>query len=162
MAHPMHQNVDVTVAAVVEQEERFLIVEEECHGAIVLNQPAGHLEPGESLIDAVVRETREETGYAFDPLHLVGIYLWHSDESGRSYLRVTFAGRAEAPSAKPALDDGIIATHWLKPAQLTRHGSQLRSPLVMRAIEDYRMGIRFPLDTLSYLDRELALHVKTA
>lgn len=158
----MHERIDVTVAAIVERHEHFLIVEEHCHGAIVLNQPAGHLEPGESLLDAVVRETREETGYAFEPAELVGIYLWDSAESGRSFLRVTFTGRAEPPHAVPDLDDGIIATHWLTPSQLLRRERQLRSPLVMRAIHDYRAGIRFPLETLSYLDRELTIDVKTA
>lgn len=158
----MHKRIDVTVAAIVERHEHFLIVEEDCRGAIVLNQPAGHLEPGESLLDAVVRETREETGYAFQPADLVGIYLWDGAETGRSYLRVTFTGGAEPPHTTPELDDGIIATHWLTPSQLLRREAQLRSPLVMRAIDDYRAGIRFPLEALSYLDHELTIDVKTA
>lgn len=158
----MHERIDVTVAAIVEHEERFLMVEEECRGAVVLNQPAGHLEPGESLVDAVVRETREETGYAFDPSHLVGIYLWHCDETERSFLRVSFTGHAQAPAGEPELDEGIIAAHWLSRVQLVRRAHELRSPLVMRAIEDYRVGLRFSLDTLSYIDRDLAAHVKTA
>ncbi len=160
----MHEQIDVTVAAIVESSGRFLIVEEQCRGVIVLNQPAGHLEPEESLVDAVVRETREETGYAFEPHELVGIYLWHSTEADRSFLRITFTGRAEPPAATPTLDDGIIASHWLTPAQLLQRERELRSPLVMRAIDDYRAGIRFPLDTLSYLARDyiLDLEAKTA
>ncbi len=158
----MHQRIDVTVAAIVEHEGRFLIVEEECRGEIVLNQPAGHVEPGESLIDAAVREAREETGYSFRPVYIVGIYLWHSEETDRSYLRTAFTGRAEPPHEAPELDDGIIAAHWLTPAQLLRRERQLRSPLVMRAIDDYRLGVRFPLETLSCLDREPGLDVRSA
>lgn len=158
----MRERIDVTVAAIIEQNGHFLTVEEECRGRIVLNQPAGHLEPGESLVAAVVRETREETGFAFEPMHIVGIYLWHSEEADCSFLRVSFAGRAEAPRSEPVLDEGIIAAHWLSRSQLLQRESQLRSPLVMRAIDDFRAGARFPLDTLSYLPPEIALNAKSA
>lgn len=158
----MHERIDVTVAAIVENEGRFLIVEEECRGRIVLNQPAGHLEPGESLAEAAARETLEETGFRFEPQELVGIYLWHSHESDRSFLRVGFTGSAEPPRTRPALDDGIIAAHWLTAGQLLQRASQLRSPLVMRAIEDYRAGVRYPLETLSFLPPGVAAAVKTA
>lgn len=158
----MDERIDVTVAAVIEHNGSFLVVEEECHGRIVLNQPAGHLEPRESLVEAAVRETREETGFLFTPAEIVGIYLWHSEEADRSFLRVSFTGPAEPPQAEPELDAVIVATHWLTRNQLLQRQSRLRSPLVMRAIDDYRAGIRFPLDTLSHLDRGLDVGCKTA
>src|SRR5690606_15413183 len=108
----------------------FLMVEERACGRVVFNQPAGHLEPDESLLDAVVRETREETGHAFEPQHLLGIYLWRSD-SGTSFLRVTFLGTAAPPVGNPTLDEGIIACHWLTRNQLLSRGDQLRSPMVL-------------------------------
>lgn len=148
----MQRNIDVTVAAVIEREQRFLIVEEHAFGRLVFNQPAGHLEPGESLLDAVVRETLEETGHRFEPQHLLGIYLWRKPEVDRTFLRVTFAGAATAPEGPPALDDGIVAVHWLTRNQLLSCSEQLRSPMVMQCIDDYRAGVRYPLDCLTYLD----------
>ncbi len=143
--------IDVTVAAVIEHDARFLLVEERACGNIVYNQPAGHLEPNESLLDAVVRETREETGYYFEPHYLLGMYLWRA-ESGTSFLRVAFTGAFVPPVAPAELDDGIIAVHWLGRNQLLGLGSQLRSPMVMRCIDDYRAGRRFPLESLTHLD----------
>lgn len=147
----MPRSIDVTVAAVIEDGQRFLMVEERSCGRVVFNQPAGHLEPEESLIDAVVRETREETGYHFEPLHVVGIYLWTTD-AGSSFLRVTFTGPARPPAEKPVLDDGIIAAHWFTRNQLLGIESQLRSPMVLRCVDDYRAGIRYPLECLTTLD----------
>jgi 8-oxo-dGTP pyrophosphatase MutT (NUDIX family) len=147
----MDQRIDVTVAAVIEWDERFLIVEERAGGQIVLNQPAGHLEPGESLVDAVVRETLEETGFEFRPSSLVGIYLWHSLEAGTTFLRATFCGTARAPRLAPPLDDVIIDVHWLKRSQVLSREHDLRSPLVMRCIDDYLAGVRYPLDCLTHL-----------
>lgn len=158
----MDERIDVTVAAIIEQNGSFLVVEEECHGRIVLNQPAGHLEPRESLLAAAVRETREETGFHFEPAELVGIYVWHSDEADRSFLRVCFTGTAAPPRTAPELDAGIIAAHWLTRNQLLQRQSQLRSPMVLRAVDDYRAGIRFPLETLSHLDRRPDVSYKTA
>src|SRR5690606_35990096 len=114
----MPRSIDVTVAAVIERDDRFLLVEENACGKIVFNQPAGHLEPDESLLDAVVRETLEETGYRFEPRYLVGIYLWKNEATGASFLRVTFTGIALPPAGTPSLDDGIIAVHWLTRNQL--------------------------------------------
>jgi 8-oxo-dGTP pyrophosphatase MutT (NUDIX family) len=148
----MDRGIDVTVAAVVERDGRFLIVEERACGRVVFNQPAGHLELDESLLDAVVRETREETGYLFEPEHLLGVYMWHSEEAGTSFLRVTFVGSAAAPEGSPTLDDGIIAAHWLSRNQLLSRNDQLRSPLVLRCIDDHLAGIRYPLDCLTHVD----------
>src|SRR5690606_15189510 len=120
------QRIDVTVAAVIEREQRFLLVEERVGGGLVLNQPAGHVEPGESLLDAVVREAREETGFQFEPRSVVGIYLWHSEEADTSFLRTVFCGPAEPPAGTPALDDGIVAVHWLKRSQLLSRSGDLR------------------------------------
>lgn len=134
----------VTVAAVIEQAGRHLLVEERAGGRAVLNQPAGHLEPGESLPAAVVREVREETGWRFHPEALVGVYRWEG--AGDTWLRFCFTGPAEAPAAPPELDPDIVAVHWLSPGALA--GRPLRSPLVARAIADYRAGRRYPLDLL--------------
>jgi len=148
----MPRPIDVTVAALIEHDERFLLVEERACGRIVYNQPAGHLEPDESLLDAVVRETREETGYRFEPRHLLGVYLWRSEDSDKTFLRVAFTGAFAPPASPPRLDDGIIAVHWLTRNQLLGLRSQLRSPMVLRCIDDYRAGLRFPLDCLTHLD----------
>ncbi len=137
-----------TVAAIIEQDGRFLMVEEAIAGERVYNQPAGHLDPGESLIDAVIRETREESAWGFQPDALTGIYLWHQPGSGRSFLRFAFCGEHRDFDAGQALDDGIVRTVWLTPAQLRDAGLRLRSPLVMSCIDDYLAGKRYPLDML--------------
>jgi 8-oxo-dGTP pyrophosphatase MutT (NUDIX family) len=143
--------IDVTVAAVIAHEERFLLVKERVAGRLVLNQPAGHLENGESLLDAVVRETVEETGFRFVPSGVVGIYLWHCEEGERDFLRVCFTGRATPPSGPVTLDDGIVSVHWLSRSDLLSSGRRLRSPLVMRCIDDYCANVRYPLDCLSHV-----------
>jgi 8-oxo-dGTP pyrophosphatase MutT (NUDIX family) len=150
----MSRSIDVTVAAVIEHDGRYLMVEERACGRIVFNQPAGHLEPKESLLQAVVRETREETGYRFEPSHLLGVYLWQSETSGTCFLRVAFCGAAAAPHGTPQLDEGILAAHWLSRNQLLSLGEQLRSPLVLRCIDDHRAGVRHPLDCLTHLDTD--------
>jgi 8-oxo-dGTP pyrophosphatase MutT (NUDIX family) len=148
----MSRRIDVTVAAVIEDHERFLLVEERAGGRTVLNQPAGHLEPEESLLDAVRRETSEETGYRFEPTALLGVYLWRSARSDITFLRLAFCGVAKPPLAPPRLDEGIVATHWLTRNQLLSRESDLRSPMVLRCIDDFRTGIRYPLDLLTQLD----------
>jgi len=151
----MHSSIDVTVAAIVPDGEQFLFVEERVGGELVFNQPAGHLEPGESLLDAVIRETLEETGFHFQPESLVGIYQWHCDAAARSFLRVTFMGSAEPPAQTPELDDGIVATHWLTRNQLLSPQRRLRSPMVIRCLDDFLADIRYPLDCLTDLDRDI-------
>ena len=147
----MTQRIDVTVAAVIEADGRFLVVEEQASGKIVFNQPAGHLEPGESLTAAVIRETFEETGFSFDPDSVLGLYLWHCDEADTSFLRVAFCGDAAPPNADPSLDEGILATHWLTRSQLIAQEARLRSPLVLRCLDDYQAGIRHPISMISEL-----------
>ena len=144
--------IDVTVAAVIERDDRFLLVEEHACGRLVFNQPAGHLESGESLLDAVVRETLEETGHRFTPHFMLGVYLWHSEEAGRSFLRISFTGVAEAPRTAPRLDDGIVAYHWLSRGQLLGLNEQLRSPLVLSDIDRFRRGETYPLELLGHFN----------
>jgi len=148
----MTENMDITVAAVIEQDDRFLIVEERANGRIVFNQPAGHLETGETLTEAVVREVVEETGFSFRPEALLGFYLWHCDEADTTFLRLAFVGDASAPATEPVLDDGVIATHWLTRNDVLARQPQLRSPLVLRCIDDYLSGTRYPLAAVNELE----------
>lgn len=152
----MPRSIDVTVAAIIERDGKFLMVEERARDRLVLNQPAGHLEQGESLVAAVAREALEETGHRFEPEHVVGFYLWRSAEADTTYLRVAFCGSV-SPSADVAaasLDDGIVAVHWLSRVQLVRRSEQLRSPMVLRCLDDYLAGQRYPLDCLTYLEHQ--------
>jgi 8-oxo-dGTP pyrophosphatase MutT (NUDIX family) len=119
-----------------------------------LNQPAGHLEHGESLPHAVARETLEETGYCFEPTHLIGVYVWQS-EVGTTFLRVVFCGKHAAPKEPPQLDEGIIDVHWLTRAQIFGRERDLRSPLVVRCLDDYLAGVRYSLDCLAYVEPSL-------
>jgi 8-oxo-dGTP pyrophosphatase MutT (NUDIX family) len=147
MSHP-----EITVAAVTETDGRFLVVEERINRRLVINQPAGHVEPGETLLEAVVREVREETAWLFTARELVGVYLWRSPDTGRMTKRFTFTGAVADHRPDQALDDGIIATHWLTQAELKGREPQLRSPLVLRCIEDYLAGRRQPLGAAAALD----------
>ena len=144
----MSWNPHVTVAAIVERQGRFLMVEEHTSDGIRLNQPAGHLEAGESLLQAVVRETREETGQRFQPRHLVGVYRWRVPSRGLTYLRFCFAGDSGGEIPGQALDREIIAAHWISLEQLKARRAELRSPLVLRCIDDWHAGIRHPLELL--------------
>lgn len=148
---------DVTVAAVVERDGAFLLVEEQATGQLVLNQPAGHLEDRESLIEAVIRETREETAWGFEPEFLVGIYLWKSPVDHRSFLRIAFGGQCRDHDPEQELDHGILRTHWLTRAKLLPQQNRLRSPMVLYCIDDYLAGVRHQLDLLNHIDfREIA------
>ncbi len=140
----------VTVAAVLERDGKFLLVEEETDDGIRYNQPAGHLERGESLLAAVVRETQEETGYDFVPEALLGIHHWHKTAADLTYLRFVFTGRVVGHDAQRPLDQGIIAAHWLTLAEIHARQSVLRSPMVLRCVEDYLAGRRYPLDVLTH------------
>lgn len=142
----------VTVAAVLEQDGRFLLVREWVSGRIVLNQPAGHLEDSESLITAVVRETREETGWHFQPEALVGMYRWRHPHKGITFLRVTFSGRGLSHDTEQPLDEGIEDALWMSLAEIHRQREILRSPLVLKSIEDYLAGARYPLSVLADID----------
>ena len=153
----MPLNPEVTVAAVVMRDGRFLLVEERIQGRLVLNQPAGHLEDGETLIEAAIRETREETAWRFRPDALVGTYLWRSPVDGRSFLRFAFCGAVDDHRAQQPLDHGIQRTLWVTHEQLLVQGPRLRSPMVLRCLQDYRLGKRQPLDTVACLGLESAL-----
>jgi NADH pyrophosphatase NudC (nudix superfamily) len=145
----------VSVAAVIEQNGRFLIVEERCEGQIVFNQPAGYLEKGENFITAVVRETLEETTWQFEPTALIGIYLYTSPMNGAVYQRLCFTGHPIQQDMTRSLDKDIIAAHWLTREDLFERLHKLRTPMVLRCIDDYRRGIRYPLRMLVDLDQEL-------
>jgi 8-oxo-dGTP pyrophosphatase MutT (NUDIX family) len=146
----------VTVAAVIERVQagrrEFLLVEEETPEGIRLNNPAGHLEPGETPEQAVVREALEETARAFVPEALVGIYLARFERPSLgedvSYVRFAYAGRAGERDATRALDTGILGTHWLTLEDLRETRSRHRSPLVLRTVEDWLSGRRHPLDVV--------------
>ncbi len=139
----------VTVAAIIEREGRFLFVEEEAEGRRVLNQPAGHLDPGESLIAAVAREVLEETAHRFTPTALLGVYRWHYAPQDVTFLRFAFCGDVGDAEPGRALDREILALHWLTPQELSARRAMHRSPLVERCVEDYLAGTRFPLGALS-------------
>jgi ADP-ribose pyrophosphatase YjhB (NUDIX family) len=144
----------ITVAAVIEQDGKFLMVEEESDGRIVFNQPAGHLEEGESLLEGVARETLEETARHFIPEALIGIYSWSNAESGITYMRFAFRGQCGERDPARQLDTGIIAIHWMSRDELQGQSERLRSPLVLRAIDDYLTGRRYPLGLLHELYHE--------
>ena len=139
---------NVTVAAVVQRDGKFLLVEEETEAGLAFNQPAGHLEDDEALLDAVVRETLEETAYLFRPTHLVGIYSWKRPGRDITYLRFAFAGELHGHEAGRKLDEGIVAARWLTLDEVRATAARHRSPLVTRCIEDLVAGKRYPLDLL--------------
>jgi 8-oxo-dGTP pyrophosphatase MutT (NUDIX family) len=157
----MQGSPDVTVAAVAEVAGRFLFVEERVNGRLLFNQPAGHVEHGETLLAAVVREAREETGWHFDPQSLLGVYVWHNPASDRTVLRFAFTGTVSEHDATLPLDDGIVGTHWLTPAELDRHEPRLRSPLVQRCVRDYLAGRRHDLECVAELDLQSAASIGT-
>jgi len=136
----------VTVACVIEDQGRFLLVEEIANGRAVLNQPAGHLEADESLMQAAVRETLEETGWDVELTAVVGIYLYTAPSNGVTYQRVCFTGRALQQRPDYPLDHGIIGPRWLTRAQLLSQRERWRSELVLRCIDDYLAGYRFALE----------------
>lgn len=152
----------VTVAAIVERDGRFLLVEERIGGRLLLNQPAGHVEAGESLLEAVVRETHEESAWHFAPTHLLGIYLWRNARNGRTTLRIAFCGEVSGHDPRARLDRGIVGTQWLTRQALGQAPARLRSPLVLRCIDDYVAGRRLPLDSLAHLDLDPAARIQAA
>ena len=156
---PMTFKPDVTVAAIVEREGRFLLVEEHIGQRLVLNQPAGHLEDGESLVEAVVRETLEESAWHFIPQTLVGLYLWKQPENGRSFLRVAIAGVVDHHEAQRQLDRGIERSLWLPRDQIVAKSARLRSPMVLRCIDDYLDGARHSLEVLQHISLDSAVAV---
>jgi 8-oxo-dGTP pyrophosphatase MutT (NUDIX family) len=142
---------DVTVAAVIEREGRFLLVEEHVGERLVINQPAGHLEANESLIDAAIREALEETAWTFVPEAVSGVYLWQHPERNLSFLRVAFSGKVTDHHSNRRLDRGIRRTLWLTREEVTQRSAQLRSPMVLQCIDDHLAGQRHPLSLLTHL-----------
>lgn len=140
----------VTVACVVADGERYLMVEEEVNGRLAYNQPAGHLDDGESLAAAALRETLEETGWTVELRHLIGVHQWRSTEHG-DVVRFSFAARALGHDPGRPLDADIRRALWLTRAEIAALGERLRSPMVLQSIDLWLGGQRLPLDTLSYL-----------
>lgn len=151
---------EITVAALAELDGQFLLVEERIDGALVLNQPAGHLEPGETLLEAVVREVREESAWRFEPERLLGVYLWRHPRTQQEFKRFAFTGTVSDPHPEQPLDTGIVAARWFTPAQIRAHAAQLRSPLVLRCLEDYLRGLRAPLEPIGHFEHAAALEVQ--
>jgi 8-oxo-dGTP pyrophosphatase MutT (NUDIX family) len=144
---------NVTVAAVIEQNGQFLLVEEHTAQGLRLNTPAGHLDPGESPIEGCVRETLEETAYAFTPTALIGIYMARSShrtghKEDVTYMRFAFAGDLGAQEADRALDEGIVRTVWMTADEIRASVPRHRSPLLLQCVEDYLAGKRYPLDLI--------------
>ncbi len=146
----MNWKPNVTVAAVIERDGKFLMVEEETDVGIRFNQPAGHLECRESLSAAVIREVLEETGRSFVPEALVGIYNWRNEARDITYLRFVFTGRITGHDTARPLDQGIIATHWLTLEEIRQQQSLHRSPMVLQCVEDWCAGKRAPLDLITH------------
>jgi len=142
----------VTVAAIVERDGHFLLVEEEAEGALVFNQPAGHWERGESLASACARETLEETGYTFAPRALVGVYRWHYEPADVTFLRFAFSGDVVAHDDGRALDKEILRAVWMTPEEIRSVAPRHRSPLVQRCVDDYLAGRRYPADLIVHYE----------
>ncbi|WP_273431892.1 NUDIX hydrolase [Chitinibacter tainanensis] len=152
---------NTTVAAIIEQDGRFLLVEERILGALKLNQPAGHVDANESIVAACQRETLEETAYHFTPTALVGIYQWSVPGSDLTYLRYAFSGELGAHDATRQLglaDEGIEAAVWLSRDEVLARQAEHRSPLLLACIDDYLAGRRYPLELLRDFDHDPALN----
>ena len=156
----MGMNPEITVAAVAEEGGRFLVVEERISSRLVFNQPAGHVEHGETLVEAVARETLEETAWRFTAHALLGVYLWRNPRNGRSTMRFAFSGSVKDHNAAQPLDRGIVRTHWLTRDEMIERERRLRSPLVLRCIDDYLGGRRLSLDPVGGLNLQSALNVE--
>lgn len=145
MLDPDSPRPAVTVATIVVRDGAFLCVEERTRNGIRINQPAGHLEIGESIADAAVRETLEETGYTVEPVALVGIYRWQMPETATTFVRFAFEARVISHDPARPLDEGIVRASWIDLRALEARRDEHRSPLVMRCVEDYVAGRRMPL-----------------
>lgn len=145
----MQWKPNVTVAAVIEHDGRYLLVEENTPDGVRFNQPAGHLEQGESLLDAVVRETLEETAHHFRPTALLGVYRWKVPDKDLTYLRFAFRGEVLGIEQGRPLDEGIIGAQWMDIESIRAADDRHRSPLVWQCIVDHRAGKSYPLDLLT-------------
>ena len=148
----MRWKANVTVAAVIEQDGRFLMIEENIDGQKVINQPAGHLERNESLLNAVNREVLEETAWDFEPEKIIGIYLYPGPNTEITFLRICFSGSCLQHYPNQKLDEGIIQALWMSRKELEQRKENLRSPLVTNCIDDYLKGQEYSLDLLHHYE----------
>tara|TARA_R110002050_G_scaffold186521_6_gene320759 strand:+ start:397 stop:846 length:450 start_codon:yes stop_codon:yes gene_type:complete len=144
---PSHWTPHATVATVVEQDQRFLMIEEICAGETVINQPAGHIEQGETIINAAIRETLEESGWQVTPTALIGLYTYTAPTNGVTYHRYCFSASADQYLPDSPLDDGILGPRWMTIEEL-RNCPNLRSSMVLSCVEDYLAGKLFPLNAI--------------
>lgn len=142
---------NATVAAIVEQDGQFLLVEERTSRGNRFNQPAGHLEDNETITQAVIRETLEETAYDFQPQALLGIYHWKHSHNNTTYLRFAFIGTVGTHYPEQALDDGIIRAVWMTIDEIREKQDLMRSPQVLTCFEDYIANKQHPLTTITHL-----------
>lgn len=142
---------NATVAAIVEENGKFLLVEEETSRGNRFNQPAGHLEDNETILSAVIRETLEETAYDFQPEALLGIYHWKHTHNDTTYLRFAFIGQVQNHRPDQTLDDGIIRTVWMSIEEMREKAALMRSEQVLTCAEDYLSGKHYPLETITHL-----------
>jgi 8-oxo-dGTP pyrophosphatase MutT (NUDIX family) len=142
---------NTTVAAIIEQNGKFLLVEEETDRGNRYNQPAGHLEDNETLIDAVIRETMEEAAYEFTPEFLLGVYHWKHPHNDTTYLRFAFVGKAGVHYPMQELDDGIVQAVWMSIDEIREKSALMRSPQVLTCFEDYLAGKHYPLEVVTNL-----------
>jgi 8-oxo-dGTP pyrophosphatase MutT (NUDIX family) len=133
---------DLTVAAVVELDGRYLLVEETATGKRVFSQPSGHIEAGESPEQAVVRETLEETGCTVECGELIGVYLWIHPQTRQQFLRITYAASFKDVDDNATLDDGIISVRWAKLSEMESRESLMRTPAILRSVRDFEAGKR--------------------
>ena len=148
----MSWSAHVTVAAIVERDGRFLLVEEETADGLRFNQPAGHLDEGESLVEACTRETLEETAHRFAPEQLIGVYQWPRPGGEITYVRFAFAGTLGEQVVGRALDAGILRAVWMTRDEIAATQERHRNPLVLRCVDDYLAGQRYPLDLIRHYD----------
>lgn len=141
---------NVTVAAVIERDGRFLLVEEETPEGLRFNQPAGHLEEGESLVEASIREALEETAHHFVPEYLVGVYQWPRPQGDITYLRFAFGGEVKGEEVGRALDAGIVRPLWMTRDELLATRDRHRSPLILQCVDDWIAGRRYPLELITH------------
>jgi ADP-ribose pyrophosphatase YjhB (NUDIX family) len=147
----MQWKPNTTVAAIVEQDGKFLMIEEETAEGIRINQPAGHLEQGETLIQAVIREANEESAYDFIPQRLLGIYHWQRPDKDITYLRFAYIGKVGAHRPAQQLDEGVLRAVWMTADELRTSQAHHRSPQVLKCVEDYLAGQSYPLEVVNHL-----------